>query len=423
MANGTLSGTTVLTEPPHARPGVPEGSVFLEHKPIGFTNYPYEWAPEMLHAAAGLTLRAARSAAEAGFALKDATPYNVMFDGARPVFIDVLSFGAGDPLDTVWRPYAQFVRTFVYPLLARRHFGLRVDELLLVHRDGLEPERMWELCPLWRLLTPPFFGAVAIPAMVSRTAGAEAPDRFGARRAKSRDEAAFLLGRTFRRAGRLLPRTPVPERRSTASRYMDSGHRYSAEQLSRKEGIVRTALERRQPGMLLDIGCNTGHFSVLAARSGARVVAIDRDPDAVGALWNAARGGNLDILPLVIDIARPPGSCGWANREFPAFLDRARGRFDCVLMLALIHHLLVNERVPLGHLFDLAADLTTDLAIIEYVDPADSQFRRIARGREELHRGLTPNAFESAARRRFRVIGSHEVTPSRRIYILRKAED
>ena len=110
----------------------------------------------------------ARESLDAGFGLKDATPYNVMFDGPRPVFLDVLSFERRDPLDVLWRPYGQFVRSFVYPLLAARYCGVRVDELLLVHRDGIEPERMLRLCPAWRRWFPPFLGAVSIPALVSR---------------------------------------------------------------------------------------------------------------------------------------------------------------------------------------------------------------------------------------------------------------
>lgn len=423
MPDGTLPDTTVpsgLDLPSDVLQQVPEGAIILEHKPVAFPNYPYEWPPEMLRSAAELTLRLAQSASAAGFTLKDATPYNIMFEGPKPVFIDILSFAASDPLDAVWRPYAQFVRTFVYPLLASRYFGLRPDELLLVHRDGLEPERMLRLCPLWRLMAPPFLGSVTIPAILSRHADTAAPDRFRARHAKSRGEAKFLLGRLFQRAERLLPRRSVPSKKSEAARYMETGHTYAAREFAGKESVLRSALNLGRFRSVLDIGCNTGYFSVLAARHGARVVAIDRDPDAVGALWRTAGGSDLHILPLVIDIARPPGSCGWANSEFPSFLDRARGKFDGVLMLALVHHLLVNERVPLDRIFELAAALTTNMLIIEYVDPADAQFQRIARGREALHRDLTQNSFEDCARRRFHIMESHEVTPTRRIYVMRK---
>ena len=139
-------------------------------------------------------------------------------------------------------------------------------------------------------------------------------------------------------------------------------------------------------------------------------------------LWRTANLESLDILPLVVDIARPPGACGWANSEAPSFLDRACGRFDCVLMLALIHHLLVNERVPLDRIFELAARLTTGLAVVEYVDPADSQFQKMTRGREALHRGLTKDCFEASAGRYFEILESRALTQTRQIYALKKRQ-
>ena len=146
------------------------------------------------------------------------------------------------------------------------------------------------------------------------------------------------------------------------------------------DGFVLRAADRRMkafggrpPRKLLDIGCHTGHFSMIAARHGARVVAIDRDPGAVGSLWRSARQSRADVLPLLVDIARPPGDCGWANRECESFLARACGQFDYVLLLALVHHLVVNERPPLSEIFALTAELTTKFAVIEYIDPTDPQ--------------------------------------------------
>ena len=53
------------------------------------------------------------------------------------------------------------------------------------------------------------------------------------------------------------------------------------------------------------MGCNTGYFSLLAARNGARVVAIDSDSAVVGATWRQALKEDLDILPLVVNLASP----------------------------------------------------------------------------------------------------------------------
>ena len=74
-----------------------------------------------------LTLRLALDLLPEGFGLKDATPYNVLFRGPDPVFVDALSIERRDAGDPTWLAYAQFVRTFVLPLVANRRFGLPLD--------------------------------------------------------------------------------------------------------------------------------------------------------------------------------------------------------------------------------------------------------------------------------------------------------
>src|SRR5882672_6357748 len=90
--------------------------VVFEHERITFPSFPYEWAPEMLYRAGCLTLDLAESALTEGFGLKDATPYNVLFRGPEPVFVDLLSFERREARDPAWTPYAQFLRTFALPL-------------------------------------------------------------------------------------------------------------------------------------------------------------------------------------------------------------------------------------------------------------------------------------------------------------------
>src|SRR5205085_2914398 len=135
-------------------------------------------------------------------------------------------------------------------------------------------------------------------------------------------------------------------------------HSYSQAAFSAKEKFVEELLREFRPQRVLDIGANTGHFSILAAKAGAEVVAIDSDPACIGMLWRIAQDQKLNILPLVLDFSRPSPALGWANAECRSFLDRASGSFDCVLMLAVIHHLLVTERIPLEEILRLLSELT-----------------------------------------------------------------
>jgi hypothetical protein len=148
-------------------------------------------------------------------------------------------------------------------------------------------------------------------------------------------------------------------------------------------------------------------------------VSVDYDPVVIGNLWRAAKEKKASVLPLVVNLGRPSPALGWANGECRSFLDRATGAFDAVLMLALIHHLLVSERVPLPQIFEMARRLTKKWLIVEYVGPSDSMFVRVTRGRGHLHEDYNQQAFEATAQRYFRIVRSEEVTGSdRRLYLM-----
>lgn len=394
--------------------------LILEHTPLDFPSYPYEWPAEMLHAAAELTLELAMALLASGLGLKDATPYNVLFRGPDPVFVDVLSVEQRDPRDPLWRAYAQFVRTFLLPLAVWKRFGLAPGEVLLARRDGLEPEDLYGWLG-WRRLLPPWLSLVTMPVVL----GARRRDDlsiYRPRRLREPEQARFVLGALFRSLKRTLRKLAPPPRRSAWTAYAETRTHYSEEQAQAKDRFVSSALEEFRPRRVLDIGANVGRFSAMAARRGASVVAIDCDAAVVGQTWRMACRDRLDILPLVVNLARPTPAVGWRNAECLSFLDRARGRFDLVLMLALVHHLVVTERIPLEEIVSLAAEFTTDLAVIEFVAPQDPMFQRIARGREHLHRDLIPQEFESACRARFAILRSETLPGSfRTLYLLRRS--
>jgi hypothetical protein len=392
-----------------------------EHEVIPFASFPYEWPPEMLHAAASLTLDLAEAALEDGFGLKDATPYNVLFHGSRPVFVDVLSFERRDPFDSAWMAYAQFVRTFLLPLLANRYFDLPLDRVLTGQRDGIEPEAMYRWAGTWRKMTPPFLNLVSLPKWFGATRDGSSP-AYRLKSASSPEQARFVLSGLLRQCRRQLNSlSPVAAKNSAWSGYLDHKSLYSDAQLTQKEAFVRDALDLIRPQTVLDTGANEGRFSVLAARQGASVLAIDSDPAVMGTLWRTSFKENLDILPLVVDLTRPTPAVGWRNQECPSFLDRARGGFDLVMMLAVVHHILVTERIPLEDLLELADELSRGYVLIEFIAPPDPMFQRIVRGRDELYSHISPAWFEAAALSRFELVRSTRIDGLNRwLYLFRR---
>src|SRR5437870_2973955 len=98
VASGLLDDPRVIgTEraadaPAAAAPLTSDVAAVLRHEPVPFVSYPYEWTFSMLKDAALLQLDLLLAALEHGLVLKDSSPYNVQFRGARPVFIDIGAF-------------------------------------------------------------------------------------------------------------------------------------------------------------------------------------------------------------------------------------------------------------------------------------------------------------------------------------------
>ena len=396
-----------------------ENSV-VEHQKIGFVSYPYEWPPEMLYAAGLLTLELSTDLLEEGFGLKDATPYNVLFEGPNPIFVDLLSFERRDKHDPTWLPYAQFIRTFLVPLLLNKHFGLPLKDLLINRRDGIEPEEAYKLLRTTQKLLPEFLTIVSLPTWLSSNKKKDQSQLYRKRAITNEEQARFILERLLKTLKRQLQRSQPAGHQRDGTDYMER-NRETDHYFPEKEQFVREALAERKLKAVLDVGCNTGFFSEIAAAAGAKVIAIDSDPTVVGRVWNRAREKDLDIQPLVVDLTRPSPGVGWRNEECSSFLDRARGSFDAVLMLAVIHHMLVTERVPLPEILRLAYELTKDILVVEFILPSDPMFRLITRGRDHLHQDLTVEHFERNASQFFVIVRSCRLGDSdRRIYLLKK---
>lgn len=394
--------------------------VIFEHERIPFPSYPCEWPAEMLWEAGCLTIDLARSALAEGWAIKDATPYNVMFRGNEAVFIDVLSFEPREQGDAIWKPYAQFVRTFLLPLFVNKRKRLRLADIFLGRRDGLEPEEVLRLCGPLERLAPRTLSLVTIPAWLVPKKTSPGKELYQPSRLKDPAKAIFILESLFNRLQRTLNwLKPASIPKSTWSDYMLT-HSYNEPAFMAKETFVNDILQKYKPTRVLDIGSNTGHFSALSAQSGGVVVAIDYDPGCVGRVWQQAQEKHLNILPLVVDLSRPSPATGWCNGETLSFLERATGSFDCVLMLAVFHHLLVTERVPLEEILRLVAKLTTSIAVIEFVAPKDEMFLKLTRGRDHLHTSLDEHVFELACAKHFDIFSSLPLPGThRKIYCLR----
>jgi len=413
VSAGHLISSTVL----EAASEQDSQSLQLQHPRVSFASYPWEWTPALWLSAAELTLNLCSDLLKEGWILKDATPLNVLFQGVQPVFVDVLSIQRADLKQPIWFAYGQFVRTFLLPMLAHSRLGWPL-QVALSRRDGFEPEEIYSALSWTQRLQQPALSAVTLPILLSRRATRDATPPSGAtlmpRTLADPEVVRQILLKTLSGLRSRMQRVTPSQRSSTWSDYVNTANHYTTEDHAAKREFVRDALAVARPSRVLDVGCNTGVYSMLAAEAGAEVVSIDTDMQAVDRLCTALKGTGKNILPLCVDLAHPTPAAGWQNRETHSFLARASGHFDTVMMLAVLHHLLLQSQIPLSHIASLCSTLTTRNLILEWVPPQDSMFQQLVRGRDALYAHITEDAFREAFAPHFTIL--REVTlPNRRI--------
>jgi SAM-dependent methyltransferase len=416
------SEADALLQSPHFSNLAPEArdGLVLEHELIPFPSYPYEWSPAMLFAAGELTLDLQLQALDAGYTLKDATPLNILFRDAQPVFVDFLSFDRYKPGAVIWTAYSQFVCTFLLPLLLYRNQGTPINELFLGRRDGIEPAEVYHRLNLVAKLWPLALQFVTFPTWFGRFKFAESVPLENSKSKNPPRELQVARGMIVQLRGAFRRLRPQARNRSHWIGYMDDLS-YADDSFVAKRTFVCDALRDLSPRTVLDIGCNTGYFSCLCAAQGASVVALDSDSAVIDQVWQRSRKEGLSVLPLVMDFGRPSPGMGWRNSEKTSFLQRAKGNFDAALLLAVIHHLTVTHGIPLYQIFELLSEMVTNGLVVEYVPPEDPMFQKISRNKEHLIPRLGQAEFEASYASWFTLVRRTQLPNSSRwMYLLRR---
>jgi SAM-dependent methyltransferase len=393
-------------------------TLLLRHPRISFQSFPWEWAPGLWLAAAELTLNLCSDLVQQGWLLKDATPLNVLFQGTEPIFVDVLSIERLDPHQPIWLAYGQFVRTFLLPMLAYSRLGWPL-QAAITRRDGYEPEDIHAALSWRARLRQPALSAVTLPSLLANNKKIHAAS-LASRPVKDPDLARQILLKTLRGLLSQMRKVTPASRSSKWSDYAETATHYSDEDHARKRSFVTDALAAARPTRVLDVGCNTGVYSNLAADAGAEVVSIDTDLQAVDRLCAKLKGSGKNILPLCVDLAHPTPAAGWENREYASFLSRCTGHFDTVMMLAVLHHLLLRNQIPMDRIAALCSSLTTRHLILEWVPPTDPKFQELLRGRGAMYTHISEAAFRDAFGKHFTTLDELSLGNGRALLHLRK---
>jgi hypothetical protein len=395
------------------QPPLPELAYkIIEPELIPFISYPYEWSFSQYRDAALATLEIQKIALEYGMTLKDASAYNIQFFCGHPVLIDTLSFEIYQP-GTPWIAYRQFCQHFFAPLSLIAYVDIRVGKLVRIYLDGMPLDLASHLLPIRTSLV--------LPILLHIHTHARSQKRYASIKSMpkgnfSREAMLGLIDNLGTGVRNLRWNSPKTE---WGDYYNDTNYPDAA--LTQKEQLVGEFLDRIQPkpGIVWDLGANTGIFSRQASSREIPTIAFDVDPVAVEKAYSDARArGDSYLLPLILDLTNPSPAIGWSHSERASLLER--GPADAVLALAVVHHLAISNNVPFNKLVDFFAEAGKWL-IIEFVPKQDSQVQRLLASRQDIFPDYTLDAFETAFRRRFEIhqfIGI--VGTERRLYLMKK---
>ena len=361
----------------------------LKVETVSFVSYPYEWSYDQLRDAGLLTLKLQKCALQNGLILKDASAYNVQFIGSKAVFIDHLSFEKweeGKP----WSAYKQFCSHFLAPLALLSSVDLRCGLFSRLWIDGIPLDVAAAMMPFKKRFNSALYFHLFLHArMQNKYAN---PEKHTKKVSSIKVTADYLIKLAESLERLFLSKSMRLSKRLTEWGDYYNNTNYTSEAANEKETIVAKAAQQYgNGGLALDLGANTGRYTVQIARFFSCVVAADIDPLAVNRHYLALKSSRQqeNILPLIMDFANPSPAIGFNNVERPSFLQRCKA--DFIIALALIHHLRITNGIPLSMIAEFFSLLLKQngILVLEFVPKEDSQTQKLLSLREDIFEDYT----------------------------------
>jgi hypothetical protein len=329
----------------------------LQHRRLPFVSYPDEWSAPMLHDAARLIIGLALELVSAGLVLKDSHPWNVLFEGTRPVYVDVTSIARLNQCG--WAAYHEFCIYCLNPLLLMISGQDRIARLLLVEEEGvrgqdllpyLAPRLRWKLAVL---RSKRAFSAAMCHVRNRNRFSKHAQDSFG--------------------AGELI--SELQELNSFVERLPMPSYGSAQEILPESDIFFAQFIRETAVSTVLDVS-DTAQYARLAAKSVRSVVRFDADPEAAGQLYAQARELSLPILPLVMDFRKPTPARGLADHWSIAAIDRLA--CDMVVAIGVLPSWVFRGRLTFDHVAEGISGFSKRFAIVEFVPSDRPDVQRMA---------------------------------------------
>lgn len=390
-----------------------ETTYILEIPKLPFISYPYEWTFSALKSAALLHMDIHLTALAQGMTLSDASAYNIQFQGAKPIFIDHLSFRPYKNGE-VWAGHRQFCEQFLNPLLLYACLGVSYNSWYRGAQEGIEVSALARLLKWRHLLCGNMFMHVVLQAKfqdATQNKALQVKKETLAARPFSLASFQRMLKKLQKWIGQLEPKSQG----KTVWQDYTKEHSYTPQETALKKEFVREFSCKVRPRLLWDLGCNSGEMSVVALESGAEyVVGFDADHGALEAAFSRAQAEHLPLQTVYLDALNPTPNQGWMEQEREGLQSRAKA--DGVLALAFVHHLAIARNVPLEQVLAWIIGLAPK-GVIEFVPKKDGMVQALLHFREDIFPNYSEEKFRDYITSHARIIKSQIVSKSGRLLV------
>lgn len=413
IAESIAKGFMIATDEvaPSERPSdIPDAPYLLEHKRIPYVSYPYEWSFSQLKAAALHHLDFQIFLLKRGVRLSDASAYNVQFVGAKPVFIDLLSltpYSEGE----FWLGHKQFCEQFLNPLLLRSLVGVSHNAWYRGALEGVSTIDLARIVPFRKKFSWNVFSQVILQANLDQGALNNPDGAVTKAKSKKSFSKAAYSGFLLQLRNWIAKLHPAGVDKTVWGDYAQT-HTYSNDEEAAKKRFVADFAKDVKPGVLVDIGCNTGDYSLAALEGGAQyVVGFDFDQNAIDLAYSRADENDLAFLPLWLDASNPSPDQGWQQAERQGFAHRTKA--DALVALAFEHHLAIAKNTPMDQVLDWLVAIAPH-GVIEFVPKNDSTVQKMLALREDIFEDYSEERFKALLGQRATIKSSQRISASGR---------
>lgn len=364
-------------------------------KQIAFQSYPFEWSYQQWRKAISTFLKINLISLKYGMILKDATPYNFCFEKGSSIMLDTSSFIFFKENDK-WVAYKQFCQEFLSPIALMYYNGSSWAKLYMSNLRGISLDFVSKQLPMKSWFNLSILLHIHLHSKYS----------FKVSKDSKINDNGFSLGVINSLFSMILSSINSWRRPYFFKSYWNKYYEEeieTEEYINSKEQVIINWLRFMTPNSVLDLGANTGKFSIIASSFSNKVISLESDSSCVDEIVKQIDQKKIiNLYPLICNLAEPSPSLGLLNREINSIFLRAKS--ELVMSLALIHHLYFSKNMSFDHIAELCFEFTLNSLIIEFIPINDRKVKALSNFNSGRENGYCMESFLSCFESKFTLI-------------------